>query len=119
MTNAIRVLIVVLTGLVAWLGAPGRSGADVRDLDSGLAYLRAGSQTQAEEHLTKYRDQERDPEIRNRISRILPLLGRPLSPEVREYIASTLQEATRRRLESMPDNGPPSRYLSRSFPVFP
>ena len=119
MTNAIRVLIVVLTGLVAWLGAPGRSGADVRDLDSGLAYLRAGSQTQAEEHLTKYRDQERDPEIRNRVSRILPLLGRPLSPEVREYIASTLQEAARRRLESMPDNGPPSRYLSRSFPVFP
>jgi hypothetical protein len=118
MTTAIRVLIVVLTGLVAWLGAPGWSGADVRDLDSGLAYLRAGSQPQAEEHLTKYRDQERDPEIRNRVSRILPLLGRPLSPEVREYIASTLQEATRGRLESMPDNGPP-RYFSRSFPVFP
>jgi hypothetical protein len=37
MTNAIRVLIVVLTGLVAWLGAPGWSGVGdhQRARDSG------------------------------------------------------------------------------------
>ena len=117
MSRASQVVIVVLTGLVAWLGAPGWSSAAARDLSSGLAYLRAGSQRQAEEHLTRFRDEERDPEIRHSVSRILPLLRGRLSRNA-AYIASTLEEATRGRSGATPDGRRP-HYWSRVFPVFP
>ena len=111
----------VLTGVVMWLVASGPAGAAERDLYSGLAYLRAGAQTRAEESLARYRDEERDPEIRQSVDRVLPLLKRPLTEEVREYIAASLEERVR-VASSMRVESPKSKsgsYWSRMFPVFP
>ena len=79
-------------GIVVWLAAAGGACAAERDLYSGLAYLRAGAQAQAAESLTRYRDDERDPGIRGSVSRVLPLLKRPLPEDVREYLAATIEE---------------------------
>lgn len=109
---------IAVAAILAWLAAPGLAGAAERDLYSGLAYLRAGDQSQAEQHFTKYRDEERDPVIRTGVDRLLPLLKRPLPAEVREYIATTLEEAVRTSLKMRVEASRPN-YWSRMFPVFP
>lgn len=110
----------VVVGVTVWLAASGSSGAAERDLYSGLAYLRAGAQIQAEENLTRYRDEEPDPTIRRIVSRALPLLRQPLAQDVRDYIAVTLEEAVRARARVTalaPSRRP--RYLLRMFgPLF-
>jgi hypothetical protein len=103
----------VALGLIGWLAVWGRADGAERDLYSGLAYLRAGAQQRAEESLIRYRDAQRDPGIRRSIDQVLPLLRRPLSDEVREYIAASLEE----RVQAGP-GGKPSHW-SRMFPVFP
>jgi len=109
---------VVVGGLVVWLAVSGAARGAERDLYSGLAYLRAGDQIRAEESLRRYRDAERDPEIRRSVDRVLLLLGRPLDVEVREYIATSLEERAR-PMPSRQTEGARSRYWSRMFPVFP
>ena len=108
----------VAAAIVVWLAASGVSVAADRDLYSGLAYLRAGAQARAEESLVRYRDEERDPVIRNSVDRVLALLKRPLTEEVREYIAASLEDSVRARPKMREDGSRPS-YWSRMFPVFP
>ncbi len=96
----------------------GLAGAAEADLHSGLTHLRAGTQAQAELDLAKYRDGERDAEIRQRIDQVLPLLRRPLPGDVREYIAGTIEETVRRKGDPRRHRPWPA-YLSRMFPVFP
>lgn len=103
-----------------WLAASGsgRAAESDRYFYFGLAYLRAGAQTQAEENLTRYRDEEPDPRIRQIVSRALPLLKEPLTQDVRDYIAVTLEEAVRARLPALALSRRP-RYLLRMFgPLF-
>ena len=89
-----------------------------QDLASGLGHLRAGSQVQAAQDLARYRDGERDPEIRRSIDRVLHLLKEPLSEELREYVALTLDESIRLKVRArIPDVRP--GFVSRMFPVFP
>src|SRR5262245_2854274 len=76
----------VVAGVAMWLAASRPVSADERDLHSGLAYLRAGAQAQAEQHLARYLDEERDPQIRRVVARVLPLLKTPLTQDVREYL---------------------------------
>jgi hypothetical protein len=109
----------VAAGVVVWLAASGLTVAAERDLYSGLAYLRAGSQARAEEHLAKYRDEEGDPVIRKSVDRVLGLLKRPLAEEVREFIAATLEDSIRARPKARQDSGGRPSYWSRMFPVFP
>ena len=97
------------------VGAPGVVQAADSDLASGLRNLREGAQLQAEQDFVRYRDGERDADMRRRVERILPLLKRPLSPDVREYIAATVEEAARARAQRAARPG----YLVRMFPVFP
>ena len=113
-----RVLVAAVTGTVIWLGTSGDAPAAERDLYSGLAYLRAGAQSEAERDLTRYRDEERDAEIRRKVDRVLPLLKRPLTQEVREYVATTIEEAAPPRSRLRAEHIRPS-YWSRMFPVFP
>src|SRR5262245_23230084 len=108
---------IVLAGTLMGL-ASSPAGAAERDLYSGLAYLRAGAEARAQESLTRYRDEETNPEIRRSVDRILLLLQRPLSDEVREYIAANLEERVRLASNMRPKKTPPS-YWSRMFPVFP
>ncbi|HEU4369021.1 MAG TPA: hypothetical protein VFV05_12440 [Methylomirabilota bacterium] len=89
-----------------------------RDLHSGLAYLRAGAQAEAERDLTRYRDGERDPEILRKIDRVLPLLKRPLTQEVRDYVAMTIEDAVPAKSKMRAESNRPN-YWSRMFPVFP
>ena len=114
-----RRLSAVAAGVVVWLAASGLTVAAERDLYSGLAYLRAGSQARAEEHLAKYRDEEGDPVIRKSVDRVLGLLKRPLAEEVREFIAATLEDSIRARPKARQDSGGTPSYWSRMFPVFP
>ncbi len=118
MPKALHSLAVAVAGMLVWLAAPGLVSPAERDLDSGLVALRAGAQIQAEQHLTRYRDEERDPGIRRSVDRVLALLKRPLPAEVREYIAATLEEAVRVRPTMRAEASRPS-YWSRMFPVFP
>jgi hypothetical protein len=104
------------TALCLAEAAPG--GAAERDLRSGVAYLRAGAQLEAEQLLMKYRDEEPDAAIRRNVDRVLPLLRQPLTPELREYIAGTLEETVRSgQMSGAP--GPRPGYALRMFPVFP
>jgi hypothetical protein len=105
---------VALAALALLAGAPGGASAADSDFSSALRHLRAGAQAQAEQDLVRYRDGEPDMDMRRRVERILPLLKRPLSADVREYIAATLEE-TRARGQS---RARPS-YAARMFPVFP
>ena len=96
----------------------GPANASEADLQSGLAHLRAGAQAQAERDLLKYRDSLRDSEARRSIDRVLPLLRRPLTEDVREYVAGTIEASVRPTAEAQ--NTPARRgVLSRMFPVFP
>ena len=105
--------------MVVWLAASGPAVAAESDLHSGLAYLRAGAQVQAEQHLLRYRDGEVDSDVRVCIDRVLPLLKRPLSEDVREYIAGSVEEiVTRAKAASRSGRALPG-YAARMFPVFP
>jgi hypothetical protein len=88
------------------------------DLDVGLAYLRAGAQRLAVETLRKYRNEEKNPDIRKSVDRVLPLLETPLPENVREYIATNLEEHARAMPRAHGMRTRPS-YWSRMFPVFP
>src|SRR5713226_2844508 len=83
--RAIRSLLVVVGGIMIAVAGGGPAGAAEADLHSGLAHLRAGAQAQAERDLLKYRDGLRDSDARRSIDRVLPLLRRPLTEDVREY----------------------------------
>ena len=113
-----RMLGAVAAAIVVWLAASGVSVAADRDLYSGLAYLRAGAQARAEESLVRYRDEERDPVIRQSVDRVLALLKRPLAEDVREFIAVSLEDSVRARPKIREAGGRPS-YWFRMFPVFP
>lgn len=110
--------LVAVAGIAACFGIVDGAAAAERDLYSGLAYLRAGAQAEADRDLTKYRDEERDPEIRRKIDRVLPLLKRPLTQEVRDYVAMTIEDAVPTRSKMRAESNRPS-YWSRMFPVFP
>jgi hypothetical protein len=99
------------------LAAPGPVSASEGDLRAGLAHLRAGAQAEAAQRLLKYRDAAPDPEVRRTIDRVLPLLRRPLAPDVREYIATTIEDSSTVRGARGPMARP--EVLSRMFPVFP
>ena len=105
-------------GIGVCLAAGEGTGAAERDLYSGLAYPRTGAQSQAEDSLTRYLDDERDPEIRRNVSRVLPLLKQPLPGDVREYLAVTIEEKAGLRPKGSAESRRPS-YWSRIFPVFP
>lgn len=94
------------------------TAAAERDLYSGLAYLRAGAQSQAADSLAKFRDDEPDPEVRRSVSRVLLLLRQPLPEDVREYLALTIEEKVAAR-PPVPARSRSSAYWSRIFPVFP
>ena len=94
-------------------------GADEGHLQAGLAHLRAGTQAEAERDLATYRDGERDSGVRRSIDRVLPLLRRPLTDDVREYIAGTIEEAVRMKASTASARPRPSNFLSRMFPLFP
>ena len=108
-------VVVMVVGMVVSSGA---AGAAESDLDAGLAYLRAGAQAEAEKHLTRYRDEVRDPEARKRLARVLHLLKRPLSDDLREFLAEAVEDSVRPRPKGRAEVTPPD-YLSRIFPVFP
>ena len=95
--------------------APGVAHATEIDLSSALRHLRAGAQAQAEQDFVRYRDGERDADMRRRVDRILPMLKRLLSEDVRDYIAATLEEAAHATGQG---SARPS-YALRMFPVFP
>ena len=113
--NGRRLILCVLALLTA---APSFVHAAEQDLSSGLVHLRAGRQVQAAQDLVRYRDGERDPEIRRSIERVLRLLKEPLSEELREYIALTLDEGVRRKAGARTPDVRPG-FVSRMFPVFP
>ena len=114
-----RRVIFTVVGMVVWLAASGPAVAAESDLYSGLAYLRAGAQGQAEQHLMKYRDGELESDVRVCIDRVLPLLKRPLSQDLREYIASSVEDVvTRAKAASRSGRALPG-YAARMFPVFP
>jgi hypothetical protein len=104
-------------GIVVWMLAAGGTAAE-RDLYAGVAYLRAGAQSQAEDSLTRYLGGEGDPEVRRSVSRVLPLLKQPLPGDVREYLAATIEEKAGLRSKGRGDSLTPG-YWSRIFPVFP
>jgi hypothetical protein len=111
----------VPAGLLAamlWLALFGSASAADTDLHSALAFLRAGAQAQAAEHLTRYRDGVADPDIRRSVDRALVLLRRPLGPEVREFVASTLEDSVRAKTTPRL-RGPLASHAARVFPVFP
>lgn len=100
------------------LVAPAVTDAAEQDLHAGLAHLRAGDQARAEHDLVKYRDGERNVEIRTSIDRVLPLLRRPMTEEMREYVAKTIEERVQRGRERRSGSLRASS-ASRMFPVFP
>lgn len=110
---------VAAVALAFWLAAVGVAGSAERDLYFGLAYLRAGVLSQAEDHLARYRDDERDPEIRRSVSRVIPLLKNPLSKAVCEYLASALEEQVGAKHKGLAEERRRPSYWSRIFPVFP
>jgi hypothetical protein len=107
-----------VAGIATWLAASGAAAVE-SDLHAGLAQLRAGAQREAEQHLTRYRDETADPNIRRSIDRVLPLLTRPLPHDVREYIASTIEEFVARANAGRSPGRPLPDYSARMFPVFP
>jgi hypothetical protein len=111
-------LLGLVAGVSVWLSVFGTASASESDFYAGLAYLRAGAQDRAVESLTKYRDEERNAEVRRSIDRILPLLKGPLSEDVREYIAANLEENVVVK-PRMVAEGVRTSYRSRMFPVFP
>lgn len=113
-----QAVLAAVIGTVSCLVSTGSPGAAERDLYSGLAYLRAGAQAEAERDLTRFRDEERDPEVRRKIDRVLFLLKRPLTQEVREYVATTIEDAVPPRMKMRAESSRPS-YWGRMFPVFP
>ena len=114
-TRAVRLAV---AGLLAAIATAGQADAADRDFHSGIAYLRAGALADAERDLTRYRDEARDPVIRTRVDRVLPLLRRSLTPEVRDYIATTLEEVAPPRAKSEVTTTHRG-YSARMFPVFP
>lgn len=107
----------VVAGLMV-LAASGAAFGSEADLRAGLAHLRAGAQAEAERDLVKYREAEPDADVRRVVDRLLPLLRRPQSEDVREYIATTLEETVRMKARTRTVQ-PRADYLSRMFPVFP
>ena len=97
---------------------PGPVHGAEQDLTAGLAHLRAGSQAQAAHDLARYREGERDPDVRRSIDRVLRLLKQPLSEDLREYIALSVEEKVRAKAASRGSSAR-SGFLSRMFPVFP
>ena len=97
--------------------APGTQ-ADQADLAAGLAYLRAGAQVEAEVAFARYVGTERDSDVRRSVVRVLPLLKQPLSGDVREYLASTIEGQAGFAPAAQIASRRPS-YWSRIFPVFP
>jgi tetratricopeptide (TPR) repeat protein len=60
----------------------------------GLAHLRRGDDGPADEHLSAFRDLRADPGVSGLVDRALYLLrGDPLTRELREYIAASLEGA--------------------------
>ncbi len=116
--NGRRVAGAITLGLAVSLAVTEGTSAAERDLYAGLAYLRAGAQSQAMDSLTRYRDDERDAEVRQSVSRVLPLLKHPLTVDVREYLASTIENSVGARTKMRVENRRPN-YWSRVFPVFP
>jgi hypothetical protein len=106
----------LLAAAALFLMRPARGDAAERDLYFGLAYLRPGAQTQGERQFVKYRDEEPDATARRNVDRIFPLLKQPLSQELRDYIAVTLEASIRSRLMPAARSPRPS-YASRMFPV--
>ena len=104
---------------LVWAAATMQAAASEGDLSSGLSYLRAGEQARAEAALTRYLDAERDPAVRASITRVLPLLKQPLSGDVREYLASSIEERVGARPVGAADKSGRPNYWSRIFPVFP
>ena len=105
-------------GTALCLVASGTASASESDLRSGLADLRAGAQLEAEQRLLRYRDAAPDADVRRSIDRVLPLLRRPLPEDVREYLATTIEEVAGAKATALSARLPPN-YLSRMFPVFP
>src|SRR5262249_24123798 len=102
--------------VAVWLMTAALAKADERDLQYAIAYLRAGAQTQAEQSLAKYRDEQGDADVRRTVDRVILLLNRPLPDDVREYIAVTLEETL---IRPTPVKHSRPAYFSRMFPVFP
>jgi hypothetical protein len=107
----------VMAGSVAlvavWLATPRWASTAERDLHAGLAYLRAGAQSQAASYLKRFCEDGNRSETCQEVSRVLPLLQRPLADDVREYLAATIEASEKLTLRGTPN------YLSRIFPVFP
>jgi tetratricopeptide (TPR) repeat protein len=60
----------------------------------GLAHLRRGDDGPADEHLSAFRDLRADPGVTGLVDRALRLLrGDPLTGELREYVAASLEGA--------------------------
>ena len=116
-TRRTRQVACAVTGTVLWL-ATSAAGAAETDLVSGLAHLRAGAQAQAERDLLNYRDGLRDSDVRRSIDRVLPLLRRPLTEDVREFIAATIEESVRPKADARAQPVRPG-FVSRMFPIFP
>ncbi len=112
-----HVIRATVAGVALTIVSTGSTDATESDLSTGLAYLRAGAQSQAGEYLARYRDSSRDPAVRERISRVLPLLKQPLPKDVRDYLAMTIEEGVAGRELRTSWVRPP--YWFRSFPVFP
>jgi len=117
-TRKTRRIVGTVTGTALWLVVSATAGAAESDLISGLAHLRAGAQAQAETDLLRYRDGLRNSDARRSIDRVLPLLRRPLSEDVRDYIAATIEESVRPTADARARSARPG-FLSRMFPVFP
>ena len=111
-----RILKTVL--MAGFLTLASGAEADQRDLYSGLAYLRSGAQAEAEAALTQYVATERDSDVRRSITRVLPLLKQPLSKDVREYLASSIEAQAGPPVATALAGRRPG-YWSRIFPVFP
>jgi hypothetical protein len=109
----------IVAGSLMWLLASQPAAAGEQDFYYGLAYLRAGTQARAEEYLRRYRDAQQDPEIQRSIDRMLPLLRGPLSEEVREYLAGSLEERVLISPNLRTVGTRPVSYGARMFPVFP
>jgi hypothetical protein len=88
-----------------------------RDLEAGLAYLRAGNNALAIQHLTRYYQRQTDSDIRGQIDLTLNQLSQPLTQDERERAARQLQDIVQARISGR------SRFVLgwryRNFPVFP
>jgi hypothetical protein len=111
-------LVVAGVLLAGALSRPAPAVAGEHDLYAGLAYLRAGDQRQSAESFTRYCRDEANRDACRRVLRVLPLLDRPLSQDLRDYLAVTIEEQARVRSASTVDSRR-ATYWSRIFPVFP